>query len=90
MVTVCETIINPTGLHARPASEFVVEAKKYASSIKIREAGSEAEAVNAKSVLRLLSAAFKMGTKVELIIDGPDEQEAVDALTSLIRSGFGE
>ena len=46
-------IVNKTGLHARPASDFVLEAKKYESKITIcRENGVP---VNAKSVVRILA-----------------------------------
>ena len=46
-------IVNKTGLHARPASDFVLEAKKYESKITIcRENGVP---VNAKSVGRILA-----------------------------------
>lgn len=85
------TIINPSGLHARPASEFVTEAKKFSSSIKIRDISQVGgESVNAKSIVMLLSLGLGPGTSVEISADGPDEEEAVDRLVSLIESGFGE
>jgi phosphocarrier protein len=85
------TIINPSGLHARPASEFVAEAKKFGSSITIRDLSDEnGEAVNAKSIVMLLTLGIGPGTKVEITAEGPDEEEAVGSLISLIESGFGE
>jgi len=85
------TIINKTGLHARPASEFVKEAKKFTSKIKIANLSTpEEEPVNAKSIVSILSLGMTQNTPVELSADGEDEKEAVDALTALIRSGFGE
>ena len=68
-------IVNKTGLHARPASDFVLEAKKYESKITIcRENGVP---VNAKSVVRILA-------------EGTDEEQAAASLAALVESGFGE
>lgn len=85
------TIINATGLHARPASEFVKEANKYVSKITIRNLDKE-EAVptNVKSILRILAEGLTKGTRVELCAEGEDEVQAVDALLALLESGFGE
>lgn len=83
------TIVNSTGLHARPAAEFVAAAKKYESKITIGKAGEEKQ-VNAKSIVLLLSLGVSKGTKVEIAADGPDEQQAVDGLVALLESGFGE
>ena len=79
---------NKTGLHARPASDFVMLAKKYESKITICKEGGEP--VNAKSVVRLLAEGIGQGTKVELAAEGPDEAEAIEALADLVASGFGE
>ncbi|MBQ9122310.1 MAG: HPr family phosphocarrier protein [Lachnospiraceae bacterium] len=81
-------IINKTGLHARPASEFVLLAKKYESKVTIAKIGGEA--VNAKSMVRLLAESIGQGTKIELTVEGPDETEAMEELSKLIESGFGE
>lgn len=84
-------IKNATGLHARPASDFVLKAKGYQSRVFIRDLGNpDAEAVNAKSIVSLLAEAMGQGTKVEISAKGPDEKEAVDALVSLVDAGFGE
>ena len=91
MYTKVTTVCNPTGLHARPATEFVTEAKKYKSRITIQNTQeTEEDAVNAKSVVLLLSLGLGKGTKVKLAAEGEDEQEAVEALAALIDSGFGE
>lgn len=86
------TVINKTGLHARPASDFVREAGKYSSKITIKRLGelSEDDAVNAKSIVHLLSLGIGEGTEVEIAAKGEDQQQAVDALAALIESGFGE
>lgn len=81
-------IINQTGLHARPASDFVMTAKKYSSKIMICKEGGEA--VNAKSIVRLLAEGIGCGAKVEIIADGEDEKAALEELTALVESGFDE
>lgn len=83
------TITNKTGLHARPASDFVKEAGKFSSKITIKRLDEEEE-VNAKSIVFLLSLGIGQGTEVEISANGEDEQQAVDSLAALIESGFGE
>lgn len=90
MVSKKTTIVNATGLHARPASVFVTEAKKYQSSVQIKDCDKGSAPVNAKSIMMILAAGMASGTTVEVICDGPDEQQALDALIALIDSGFGE
>lgn len=79
------TITNPTGLHARPASEFVQAASKFKSNITIRRVDQESTATaNAKSILILLSLGLVSGATVEIAAEGEDEVEAVDTLCGLI------
>ena len=84
----CVMIKNETGLHARPASQFISCAKKFKSSISINREGETP--VNAKSVVLLLSAGFCQNEMVHICSEGEDEVEATDTLVSLIDSGFGE
>ena len=84
------TIVNPTGLHARPASDFVSTAKKFSSKISITDLNASNQPVNAKSILILLSLGLGQGTAIEIAADGTDETEAVDSLVALIETGFGE
>lgn len=83
------TIQNQTGLHARPASDFVRCASGFKSRITIGRTGSE-ERANAKSIVMLLTLALVQGTEVEIEAKGEDETAAVDALVALIESGLGE
>ena len=83
------TIQNKTGLHARPAADFVAAAAKYKSKILIKRAGSEEES-NAKSIIMLLALGLACDTDVEIIAQGEDETEAVNALAALIESKFNE
>lgn len=78
---------NQVGLHARPATFFIQKANEYKSSIWVEK---EERRVNAKSLLGVLSLGIVKGTSITLIADGPDEQEAVDALIELISSDFAE
>lgn len=83
------TILNKSGLHARPASEFVKEAGKFSSKITIKRL-DEDEAVNAKSIVFLLSLGIGQGVEVEISANGDDEQQAVDSLVGMLELGFGE
>ena len=85
------TILNKTGLHARPASEFISMASKFKSRITIKKVGGDEEdEANAKSIVMVLSLALAQGTEVEITAKGEDEAEAVDALVELVNSKFGE
>lgn len=81
---------NRTGLHARPASDFVNTAKNFNSKITIMRVGEEDERANAKSIIMLLSLGLAQGETVEVAAEGEDETKAVDTLIELIDSGFGE
>lgn len=90
MLTQQTKIINASGLHARPASDFVAKAKSFKCALTVRNMDNAHAAVNAKSILRVLAEAMPKGTNVELTADGEDENEAMEALMTLINSGFGE
>ncbi|MEN6531460.1 MAG: HPr family phosphocarrier protein, partial [Anaerolineaceae bacterium] len=73
-----QTILkNLTGLHARPASEFVACAKSFESKVTIRRLDVEgAPEVNAKSIIKILAQGLSVNTPIEISADGPDEQAA--------------
>lgn len=81
------TIENKTGIHARPASVFVQTATKFKSKVQLKAKGKTADA---KSILMLMSLGLAKGTEVTIVADGPDEDEAIKALSGLIESKFGE
>ncbi|HJB89716.1 MAG: HPr family phosphocarrier protein [Blautia sp.] len=81
------TITNPSGLHLRPAGNLCNEAMKYKSLITFSFDGGTA---NAKSVLSVLGACVKCGDEIELVCEGADEREAMEALVGAISSGLGE
>ena len=78
---------NQVGLHARPATFFIQKANEFKSSIWVVK---EERRVNAKSLLGVLSLGIVGGTTIKIIADGADEQEAVDNLIELVKSGFAE
>ena len=80
-------IMNPAGLHLRPAGNLCKEAMKYKSKITFEYRGNTA---NAKSVLSVLGACIKSGGEITLICEGEDEREALQSLIAYIESGLGE
>lgn len=89
MYTRTTVIINESGLHARPASDFIKTANRFTSKISIRKTDS-GDACNAKSIVFLLAMGLARGMEVEISAEGADEAQAVDALIELIESGCGE
>lgn len=83
-----ETVVNnQVGLHARPATFFIQKANEFKCSVWVER---EERKVNAKSLLGVLSLGIVKGTAINLIADGSDEEEAVEALVKLISSDFAE
>ncbi|WP_144712013.1 dihydroxyacetone kinase phosphoryl donor subunit DhaM [Curtobacterium pusillum] len=76
-------LVNESGLHARPAAEFVKTAAKYEASVRVN-------GVDAKSLLAIMALALPKGATVTVEATGPDADDAVAALVALVRSGFGE
>lgn len=82
------TILNKEGFHARPAQLFVEKSNKFQSQIKVRrEDGTE---VDGKSILGLMTLELTKGKKIIIEAEGPDEKEAVENLSLLVESKFGE
>ncbi len=76
---------NQVGLHARPATFFIQKANEYKAAIWVEK---EERRVNAKSLLGVLSLGIVGGTTIRILADGADEEEAVDSLVELVKSGF--
>jgi phosphotransferase system HPr (HPr) family protein len=81
-------VINVAGLHARPAAVFVAEVSKFASKIRVRNATTNTEWTNAKSILSVLTLGVESQHEIELTVEGPDEDQAAAALVGLINSDF--
>lgn len=84
------SVKNETGLHARPATEFVTLAKTFQSAITLHREGSTRKPANAKSILHVLAEGCSAGSEVTVSAQGDDEREAVEKLIALIDAGFGE
>lgn len=70
-----------SGLQARPAALFVQEANKFNSNIFIEKDGRK---VNAKSIMGIMSLAVGSGKKINIIVDGKDEADALNALVLFV------
>jgi phosphocarrier protein HPr len=90
MYTKITQIKNPTGLHARPASDFVACAREFKSRIFIKRNGIDEDEVDAKSIVMILSLGLAQGEEIQISARGEDEASATDTLIALVESGFGE
>ncbi|SHJ49777.1 HPr family phosphocarrier protein [Parasporobacterium paucivorans] len=81
-------ITNPSGLDLAPAGLLCHTATRFLSRIEI--CCAEGNTINAKSILSVLGACAKCGDDIELICEGPDEEEAFLAISDLIKNGLGE
>ena len=80
-------IVNQLGIHARPASLIVKTASRFDADIFFEKDGSR---VSGKSIMGLMTLAASSGTVLMALVEGPDEEEALDALEELFDSRFGE
>jgi phosphocarrier protein len=80
-------IINKLGLHARPSARLTQLASSFKSNVFLSRNGRR---VNAKSIMGVMMLAAAKGSTITLETEGEDEAEAIEALTDLIASGFGE
>jgi phosphocarrier protein len=81
------TVKNRAGIHARPAALIVQTAGKFESQIQIAK---DSEEINAKSIMGIITLGAGYDTELKISADGPDEQEAVDALVRLFDNRFEE
>ena len=80
-------VSNVLGIHARPASLIVSAATNYTSSVFICKDDYEA---NAKSIISVLGLEAEMGVTLTVIGNGPDAEEAVNAIIKLFNDKFYE
>ena len=80
-------IINKLGLHARAAAKLTQLAAKYQCDVSLARNGRK---INAKSIMGVMMLAAGKGCRVTLETDGPDEEEAMNAIVALIGDYFGE
>ncbi|HWO26556.1 MAG TPA: phosphoenolpyruvate--protein phosphotransferase [Kofleriaceae bacterium] len=80
-------IQNRTGLHARPAREFVNLAKRFQSDIRVRHGAKRA---NGKSLASLLTLGVQPGSTISIEVAGDDSEEALRTLSAAVAAGLGE
>ncbi|MBT8065168.1 MAG: HPr family phosphocarrier protein [Gammaproteobacteria bacterium] len=81
------TICNRLGLHARAATRLVNCAAEFEAEVWIVRGSRR---INGKSIMGVLTLAAAKGTELRIEADGPDEDEALDALNCLVEDRFGE
>jgi len=81
------TVVNPLGLHARAAARFVQLAARFSSQVRVAR---DAKVMDGKSIMGILLLAAARGTTITISANGADEQAAVEALATLVSTGFGE
>ena len=81
------TIMNKLGLHARAAASLVKVASGFKADVRV---GKDDLDVNGKSIMGVLLLAAGQGSSIRITTDGPDEQQAMQAIGDLINDGFGE
>lgn len=87
MVSAKTKVINPQGLHMRPAQMFVSEMAKYNSDVTIVFNG---KSINAKSIMHLMAACIKQGSELEIRCEGEQEADALKAAVALVEAGLGD
>ena len=80
-------IVNKNGLHARPAAEIVKLSAKFKCDITIVRDDLE---VNGKSIMGVMMLAAEFGSNILVRADGPDVEQAVNAIAELVAAKFGE
>lgn len=80
-------VVNELGLHARAAARLVQVASAYEAGVRVAKDGRE---VDGKSIMGLLLLCGQRGSFLEISAEGPDEEQAVQALGALLADRFGE
>lgn len=80
-------ILNPAGLHARPAAQIVERAKEFEATIEL---ASGKRTANARSIMSVLALGADTGDQVTITADGPDEDEAVDFIVGIVTDEEGK
>ena len=76
-------LANRHGLHARPAADFVKLAGRFQSIVKLRK---DDLTIDGKSIMGVMMLAAEQGSRLTLIVDGPDEPEAIEALVEFLET----
>ena len=84
------TVLNPSGLHARPAAMFVRTAAGFTSKVTLENLERGTAAVDAKSILMVMGAGVSKGHRIRVTADGADEDDAITTIEAFIDGGMGE
>ncbi|MGI8353280.1 phosphocarrier protein HPr [Niallia circulans] len=76
------TVIDETGIHARPATLLVSTASKFKSDMQISFNG---KSVNLKSIMGVMSLGVPKGGEITISATGEDEVEAVDGVEAVLK-----
>jgi phosphocarrier protein len=87
MIKTSATISNKLGLHARASAKLTKLAAGFYADVWMSKGGRR---INAKSIMGVMMLAAGQGSEVDIEVDGPDEQQAMDGLLALINDKFGE
>ena len=87
MQTITLSVMNPLGLHARASIKLVDLAARFQGSVQLVVRG---RTIDAKDILQVMSVGAAQGSTVELIVEGPEEQQALAAIEDLFKPGIGE
>lgn len=80
-------VVNRKGLHARASAKFVQLVEKYDATVSVTRCG---ETVGGRSIMGLLTLAAARGTSIDVVAEGEQAAEVMEALTALLASRFGE
>ncbi len=80
-------IVNPQGLHARPADMFVRLASRFEADVQVAK---DDQFVDGKSILSILTLAAEQGTELIIGARGSDASQAAAALAELVEKGFAD
>lgn len=87
VISATVTLINPQGLHMRPAGVFASEMGKFDCDITVKSGDRQC---SGKSPMALMAAGFKCGTEIEITCDGTDEKECLGRAIEIVKNGLGE
>lgn len=90
MEKVTVTVINPVGLHARPASLLTKLLKNYDCNIEFYKNGDDTRKHQTKSILSVMALGAVKGDALTFEASGKDEKKAIEAIEAFVKSGCGE
>jgi phosphocarrier protein HPr len=80
-------IINEKGLHARASAKFVQTAERFDAKVTVSHKG---ESAGGDSIMGLMMLAAGIGSAITVTASGPQAQEVIAALDTLVSTRFGE